>query len=177
MVRPHLTPRALLGRLSSGNQLDELRLGELNVRARIASGYWQLGTIERRLLNCLVASGLRVFDTNDLADAIGDVALFDETPWDTLTDSHMLSVERPPTSGDAWFRLNDFDQLFVQEILTRCGQTIRRPVLRRRALDARRPLAAGPGASHQDVGGMTRQLLRCTPQAVRRAMRSIAAAG
>jgi hypothetical protein len=126
-ARPYLSPAQLVCRLSKGNLLDELRLGELDVRSKIASGYQRLGSIERQLLDRLVASGRWMFRTDDLVDVLDDVMtskdtmsgddVSDDSALDTLADSHILAVRHALNPSETRFCLDHFDRLFVQEVL------------------------------------------------------------
>ena len=109
-TRPDLTAGRLLDKLSGNGQLDELRLGELDLRARISTSYHRLNAAERGLLRRLVPSA------DDLTEALDELTPSDEALLDRLVANHMVEIQPAPDTGAGRFRLNHFVRLFVGEI-------------------------------------------------------------
>ncbi|MBB4906205.1 AfsR/SARP family transcriptional regulator [Actinophytocola algeriensis] len=110
-----LTARTLLATLSGNGQLDELQLGELDVRARIASSHRRLGAAERDLLGRLAASARPVAGGDDLPQPLGELTPSDEALLEGLVANHMVEVLPSPGTGAGYFRLNYFVRLFIEQ--------------------------------------------------------------
>lgn len=115
-ARPHWSLATFADRLSDEHRvLDELAVGDLEVRGSVALSYGLLGDEQRRLLRLL--GHLPDLDfpgwvAMPLADAPQDLG---ERLLDALTEARLVEAVRRDGSGDVRYRLHDLLRVFARE--------------------------------------------------------------
>lgn len=112
-VRPDWTLAEFAGRLSrERDRLDELAVGDLDVRASIAAGYATLSAAAARLLRLLglvTAPDWPAWVPSALLDGPA------RKPLDELVDVHLVAPPRRDAAGQERFRLHDLVADFARE--------------------------------------------------------------
>ncbi|WP_336317872.1 AfsR/SARP family transcriptional regulator [Streptomyces lavendofoliae] len=115
-ARPHWTPARLAARLRDEHRrLDELRAGDLEVRASLGLGYADLGAQEQRALRRLA-----LMDLPDFAAWVA-APLLDVTPDEAedvverLVDCHFVEVVRTDETGRTRYRIHDLAREYARE--------------------------------------------------------------
>jgi tetratricopeptide (TPR) repeat protein/transcriptional regulator with XRE-family HTH domain len=131
-AKPHWRVQRLAGRLGAHHRrLDELAVGDLEVRASFALSYQAVGEVERRAFRLL---GL--LEVPDFApwmlSALLDVPAADaEEIAERLTDAQLLDTVGEDAAGQIRYRCHDLLRLFARERLA----TDETPATRRAALE------------------------------------------
>src|SRR2546421_798923 len=115
-ARPHRRLAWLCGRLGDERRrLDELTIGDLEVRASLALSYEELDHRERQAfhrLGLLRAPDFRAAIAGPLVDASVDEA---EELVDTLVDAQLLEVAGRDPTGSLRYRFHDLIRLYARE--------------------------------------------------------------
>ncbi|MGI5479046.1 AfsR/SARP family transcriptional regulator [Streptomyces lavendofoliae] len=115
-ARPHWTPARLAARLRDEHRrLDELRAGDLEVRASLGLGYADLGAQEQRALRRLALMDLPDFAARvaaPLLDVTSDEA---EDVVERLVDCHFVEVVRTDETGRTRYRIHDLAREYARE--------------------------------------------------------------
>ncbi|GGU48071.1 hypothetical protein GCM10010274_40880 [Streptomyces lavendofoliae] len=115
-ARPHWTPARLAERLRDEHRrLDELRAGDLEVRASLGLGYADLGAQEQRALRRLALMDLPDFAAwvaAPLLDVTSDEA---EDVVERLVDCHFVEVVRTDETGRTRYRIHDLAREYARE--------------------------------------------------------------
>jgi len=163
-AKRHWPPARVAQRLSDERRrLDELRIGDLDVRASIAAGYRARTASQRRalrLLGLLATADFPAWVATALLDVDQPTA---ELLLDGLVDAHLVHVARRDDTG-VRYRLHDLTRLFaVEQLYAEEPPGARRAALGRLlAARARHPADVRPGgppatANHPELVGETVQ--------------------
>ena len=115
-ARPHWSLARLATALADERQrLDQLRAGDLDVRAAVTLSYRQLGGTAQRALRLL---GL--LDTADFPGWLAGTVLgrpteAGEAVLEELVDSHLLGASGPDAAGQVRYRFHDLIRLYARE--------------------------------------------------------------
>jgi DNA-binding SARP family transcriptional activator len=116
-ARPHWRLARLAARLRDGRRLDELRIGDLDVRASVARSYQHCSTDERRLfrlLGLLVPSG---FSAASAASLLGVEVADANNLLERLVDAQLVEVAGEDRAGHLRYRLHALLRIFATERL------------------------------------------------------------
>ncbi|MCK8678774.1 AfsR/SARP family transcriptional regulator [Streptomyces lichenis] len=152
-ARPHWTPARLAARLrDERHRLDELRVGDLEVRASLGLGYADLDPQGQRALRRLALMDLPDFAAwiaGPLLDVDPEEA---EDAVEQLVDCHFVEVVRTDETGLTRYRIHDLareharERALADEDPRERGAAVQRLVDRWLAL-AREAAARGPGGA------------------------------
>jgi hypothetical protein len=104
------------------HRLDELRLADLDVRARYAAAYRSLGAAEQSLLGALGRLGARRFTAADLAGALGRDGPAQQATLARLVEHHLVRVA-PAGPGTLRYTLPELAFAYALE----CAPARRKP--------------------------------------------------
>ncbi|MFF8828483.1 BTAD domain-containing putative transcriptional regulator [Streptomyces sp. NPDC015131] len=115
-ARPHWTPARLAARLrDERRRLDELRAGDLEVRASLALGYADLGEQERRALRRLALMDLPDF-ASWIAAPLLDITVDEaEEAVEALVDRHFAGVVGTDGTGRSRYRVHALAREYARE--------------------------------------------------------------
>jgi hypothetical protein len=116
VAKPHWTIGNLVGRLADpAARLDELSVGEQDVRVRLLASYRELTPKAASLLRRLAALGPDGFDVRIAATVAGSTAPVAETLVESLVDAHLVDVAGRDETGATRYRLHALLRLFACE--------------------------------------------------------------
>ncbi|MEV7283447.1 BTAD domain-containing putative transcriptional regulator [Streptomyces sp. NPDC093252] len=154
-ARPHWTPARLAARLGDERRrLDELRAGDLEVRASLGLGYADLDAQEQRALRRLALMDLPDFAAWIAGPLLGIGEHAAEDAVERLVDCHFVEVVRTDGTGRTRYRIHDLAREHARERCLADEDPQEREAAVRRLVDrwltmARDAAARGPGgASH-----------------------------
>jgi DNA-binding SARP family transcriptional activator len=111
-ARPRWTIEAMASRLAAGrDRLNELRVGDLAVRASFQLSYSTLGTAQAHAFRLLGLTPAGTFGLSAAAALTGLTMAETESVLDELTDAHLLEAPEPGRH-----RLHDLLRLFAAEL-------------------------------------------------------------
>ncbi len=113
-ARPHWTLGRLAARLSAGG-LEELALGDLDVRGSVAAGYHRIGEAAQRAFRVLGLLELPSFPAWAIAMMLETTPESAEELADTLADARLLEVTTPDGTGRTRYRFHDLVRRFARE--------------------------------------------------------------
>ncbi|WP_128379293.1 AfsR/SARP family transcriptional regulator [Streptomyces cavernae] len=115
-ARPHWTPARLTARLRDGRRrLDELQVGDLELRTSLELGYADLGPQERRALRRLALMDLPDFPAW-IAAPLLDVGLDEaEEAVERLVDCHLIELVGVDGVGQTRYRIHDLAREHARE--------------------------------------------------------------
>ena len=117
-ARPHWPLSRLKAELiDERHRLDNLRLGDLDVRASLALSYESLDAIARRAFRLLGLLEIRDFAPWVAAALLDIPQVRAEELVDTLVDMHLLDVAGPDASGRLRYRFHDLLRAYAREVL------------------------------------------------------------
>ncbi len=166
-VRLSARPHWRLARLATDladehHRLDELRLGDLDVRASLALSYQSLDETGRRVFR-----RLGLLSTSDFPPWVGS-ALLDlpqpraEDLMDTLVDAQVLDVAGPDAAGRQRYRCHDLLRVYARELVTALEPAGERLAALERAFGGWLVLAEKAGARMTDpVFGVSLEYVSC----------------
>jgi DNA-binding SARP family transcriptional activator/tetratricopeptide (TPR) repeat protein len=135
-AKPHWRLADLAGRLADERRrLDELAVGDLEVRASVAFSYQGQDELHRRafrLLGLLRVPDFAVWTAAALLDAPPDEA---ERVIERLVDAHLIEVAGQDAAGQVRYRLHDLLRVFARERLAEEEPSSQRAAILARLLD------------------------------------------
>ncbi|GHD26078.1 AfsR/SARP family transcriptional regulator [Streptomyces galbus] len=115
-ARPHWPPSRLAARLRDEHRrLDELRAGDLEVRASLRLGYAELGAQEQRALRRLALMDLPDFAAWVAAPLLGITPEEAEEAVERLVDCHFVEVVHTDETGRTRYRIHDLAREYARE--------------------------------------------------------------
>ncbi|MET8825593.1 BTAD domain-containing putative transcriptional regulator [Streptomyces sp. NPDC004610] len=156
-ARPHWTPARLAARLGDERRrLDELRAGDLEVRASLGLGYADLDAQEQRALRRLALMDLPDFAAWVAAPLLGITEHAAEDAVERLVDCHFVEVVRTDETGRTRYRIHDLAREHARERCLADEDPTEREAAVSRLVD--RWLAMARGAAARGPGGASRLL-------------------
>ncbi|WP_327044107.1 NB-ARC domain-containing protein [Microbispora sp. NBC_01189] len=113
-ARPHWALARVAGRLA-GEGLDELALGDLDVRRCVAAGYRRVSETAQRTLRLLGLLDLPSFPVWTIAMMLETSPESAEEIADALADARLLEVARPDGTGRTRYRFHELVRRFARE--------------------------------------------------------------
>lgn len=115
---PHLSPDRLRERLADpAGRLDELKVGDLDLRARLGRSYQEIGKTARKALQVLGLSVEGAFTLDEAVVLLGIGKAGVESILDSLVDERLLTVAEDAT-GAIRYVLPELTRLFVRSQVT-----------------------------------------------------------
>lgn len=115
-ARPHWRPADLADRLSDQRgRLDELRQGDLEVRAVLAVGYQGLDPLLRKVFRRLGMLDVPSFPSWAAAAVVGEPVSDGERLVEILTDAQLLEFDGRDQAGQMRYRFHDLLRLYARE--------------------------------------------------------------
>jgi DNA-binding SARP family transcriptional activator/tetratricopeptide (TPR) repeat protein len=115
-ARPHWWPADLANRLSGQRgRLDELRQGDLEVRAVFAVGYQGLDPLPRKVFRRLGMLDVPSFPSWAAAAVAGEPVEQGERLVEILTDAQLLEFDGRDQAGQVRYRFHDLLRLYARE--------------------------------------------------------------
>jgi tetratricopeptide (TPR) repeat protein/transcriptional regulator with XRE-family HTH domain len=131
-AKPHWRMQRLAGRLGAHHRrLDELAVGDLEVRAGFALSYQAVGEVERRAFRLLGLLEVPDFAPWMLSALLDVTATEAEEIAERLADAQLLDTVGEDAAGQIRYRCHDLLRLFARERLA----TDETPATRRAALE------------------------------------------
>lgn len=116
-TRPHLSIRTLVNRFADERRrLDELAVGDQQVRASIGLSYQQLTTLAQITLRRIGMLGLPSIPVWAAATVTGTNDKAAEQVLEQLVDASLLGVDGVDSTGQVRYRMHDLVRLFAREL-------------------------------------------------------------
>ncbi|GIH68087.1 AfsR/SARP family transcriptional regulator [Sphaerimonospora thailandensis] len=112
--RPHWTLARLATRLTEGG-LEELALGDLDVRSSVAAGYHRVGAAAQHAFRVLGLLELPSFPAWAIAMMLETSLESAEELADTLADARLLEVATPDGAGQPRYRFHELVRRYARE--------------------------------------------------------------
>lgn len=154
-ARHHWPLARLVERLADERRrLEELKTGDLDVRASLTLSYSGLGQQDRRAFRLLGALDAADFPAWVAAALLEVHPLLGEDIVERLVDAQLVEVAGPDQAGQARYRFHDLLRVFARELLRHDEPLAARNQALERVLGTYLALAA-VGAGHLEPGGLT----------------------
>lgn len=115
-MRPSWPLATLAARLRDERAvLDELALGELSVRAGLASSYWALGHEAQRAVRLIAMLGRVQLSVGSVGAVLGGPEAESDRTIEQLVCANLLSSVDDPAGGEPTYRLDDLFRIYARE--------------------------------------------------------------